>query len=130
MNAVCLAIPTDTAATVELTCSSYNVSETEGVLQICASINMEVEVNVSVNIQSEDITAQGTCIILLYLLCNNRACDICKVCSGRVYLTQMVLVHLIWQNGFPLVLTKFKFGDLNTFRHRLTCIKSNWRIFN
>ena len=67
-------------------------------LQICASINVEVEVNVSVNIQSEDITAQGMCIIiilLLYLLCNNHACDICKPCSGRVYMAQVVLVHLI-----------------------------------
>ena len=82
---------------MEFTRSSYNVSETEGMLQICASINIEVEVNVSVNIQSEDITAQGMCIIiLLYLLCNNRACDICKPCSGRVYMAQVVLVHLIW----------------------------------
>ena len=81
---------------MEFTRSSYNVSETEGMLQICASINVEMELNISVNIQSEGITAQGMCIIiiiLLYLLCNNRACDIYKVCSGRVYMAQVVFVH-------------------------------------
>ena len=112
---------------MEFTRSSYNVSETEGMLQICASINVEVELNVSVNIQSEDITAQGMCIILLYLLCNNHACDmLCKVCSGRVYMAQVVLVHLTWRNGSPLVMAKFKFGDLNTSCHRLMCIKGIW----
>ena len=59
-----MAIHADTAATVEFTHSSYNVSETEGLLQVCTGINVKVEVNVSVNIQSEDITAQGMYILL------------------------------------------------------------------
>ena len=46
---------------VGFTQSSYNTSEDEGLLQVCASISVELEVNVSVNIQSEDIIAQGTC---------------------------------------------------------------------
>lgn len=67
------AIHADTAVTVEFTNSSYNISELEGPLRVCASINVEVEVNVSMNIQSEDVTAQGMCA-LLNLLCNNYSC--------------------------------------------------------
>ena len=55
----------DTAATVDFSQPSYNTSEGEGLLQVCASISVELEVNVSVNILSEDITAQGVyaCVI-------------------------------------------------------------------
>ena len=34
------------------------------------------------------------------------------------------------RNGSPFVLAKFKFGDLNTYRHRCACMKFNWRVFN
>jgi hypothetical protein len=81
-----MAIHADTAVTVEFTHSSYNVSELERMLQVCASINVEVEVNVSMNIQSQDVTAQGMCA-LLYLLCNNYscACDLCVICSPLIH---------------------------------------------
>lgn len=59
---MCMALHSDAAARVEFTHSSYNVSEGEGLLQVCVSINVELEVNVSVNILSEDITAQGVYI--------------------------------------------------------------------
>ena len=56
---MCMALHSDAAARVEFTHSYYNVSEGEGLLQVCASINVKLEVNVLVNILSEDITAQG-----------------------------------------------------------------------
>ena len=33
-------------------------------------------------------------------------------------------------NGSPLVLAKFKFGDMNAYRHRRAYIKFNFRVFN
>ena len=54
-----MAIHADTAATVEFTQSFYNFSESEDLLQVCASIDVELEVNVLVIILSDDVTAQG-----------------------------------------------------------------------
>ena len=59
MIIMCMVIHADTAATVEFAQSSYNVSESEGLFQVCASIDVKLEVNVSVSILSDDVTAQG-----------------------------------------------------------------------
>ena len=56
-----MAIHADIAATVEFTQSSYNISESEELLQVCASIDVELEVNVLVSVLSDDVTAQGMC---------------------------------------------------------------------
>ena len=49
----------DLGATVYFSQSSYSISESEGILQICASISVWMDFNVSVGIKSESITANG-----------------------------------------------------------------------
>ena len=50
---------TDLGATVYFSQSSYSITETEGVLQVCASISVWTDFNVSVGVESESITADG-----------------------------------------------------------------------
>ena len=49
----------DLGATVYFSQSSYSIAETEGVIQICASISVWTDFNISVGIESESITANG-----------------------------------------------------------------------
>ena len=50
---------TDLGAVIYFSQSSYSISEREGILQICPSIFIETDFNVSVGIESESITAHG-----------------------------------------------------------------------